>query len=156
MSKKAWLLCGGCLIVGLVIGYFSAWFFARHTIVEALACRDWLMHDMGQHAMQAYHGKDSAVAIYALTSYVSSLQCSVDSEVDGYDPFRTSADVQVRLMFAHARLARLFAASGDAIASSNHLAEALRCRQASGRFQSVTNETELFKLLPELNQKRVP
>ena len=69
MSKKAWIICGGCLIAGLVIGYFMALAQAGKTIADTLAILQ--MTETGQasdRAFQAYQHESSPVAIYTTLS----------------------------------------------------------------------------------------
>jgi hypothetical protein len=156
MKLKACFIRIGCLVVGLAIGYFFEHVRAKRTIVEALAIRDNELTELGTRAMEAYHSTNRPVAIYAFTRYVTAVQLAEDPIVDDYDPFVTKADFQRRLMFAHARLAKLLTANGDNQEATNHIAAALKCAQASGRFSFVTNETLLFGILPENNRKPVP
>ncbi len=50
------------------------------------------------------------------------------------------------MMLDHARLAKLLTASGASDASTNHIAEALKCAPGSERLSSITNEAQLFDI----------
>jgi hypothetical protein len=87
-----------------------------------------------------------------------------DDEKLGNNPFfATPTEIQRRLMFDHARLAKLFTESGQTNAGTNHIAEALKYAQETSidpyviaRFSSITNETQLFEMLAKFDQKGVP
>jgi hypothetical protein len=162
MSKKAWFICIGCLIGGLLVGAFCGALYATKQFAEALALlKAGELSESGERAFQAYQHESNSIAIYALTQDMNTLQ---DAKELGNNPFfATPTEIQRRLMFNHARLAKLFAESGQTNASANHITEALKYAQetsidpnAIGRFSSITNETQLFETLAKFDQKRVP
>ena len=162
MKKKIWLIFIGCLIVGLVIGAFCGVIFTTKQFAETLALlKEGEMSESGERAFQAYQHESNSIGIYALTQDLKILQ---DAKELGNNPFfATPTEVQRRLMFNHARLAKLLAESGQTNASIGHIAEALKYAQETStdpnpiaRFSSVTNETQLSKTLSKFDQKGVP
>jgi hypothetical protein len=150
------------LVGGLVIGIFSGAVYATKQFAEALALlKAAELTESGDRAFQAYQHESNSIAIYALMQDVKTLQ---DAQKLGKNPFyATSTEVQRRLMLDHARLAKLFAEISQTDASTNHIAEALKCAQETGvdsntvaRFSTITNETQLFETLAKFDQKGVP
>jgi hypothetical protein len=162
MKKKTWFISVGCLIAGLAIGYFCGLIHGGGTLANTLALlKETELSESGERAFQAYQHESKPIAIYALTQDLNTLQ---DVKELGNNPFAsTPTEIQRRLMFNHARLAKLFAESGQSNDSTNHIAEALKYAQetsadsnAIARFSSVTNETQLFEMLAKFDQKGVP
>jgi hypothetical protein len=162
MNKKTWFICIGCLIGGLVVGAFCGVLYTTKQFAETLALlKETELSESGERAFQAYQNETNSVAIYALTQDINTLQ---DAKELGNNPFfATPTEIQRRLMVNHARLAKLFAESGQTNASMAHIAEALKYAQETSadpntvaRFSFITNETQLFETLAKFDQKEVP
>jgi hypothetical protein len=160
--EKIWLISLGCLATGLVIGAFCGIIYTTKQFAEALALlKASEMSESGERAFQAYQHESNSIAIYALTQ---DLKIPQDAKELGNNPFfATPTEIQRRLMFNHARLAKLLAESGQTNASMTHIAEALKYAQETStdpnviaRFSSVTNEMQLFETLAKFDQKGVP
>lgn len=152
----------GCLIVGIAIGYFFALVHFGIKFASALALLKTIeISESGERAFQAYQNESRPIAIYALTQDLNTLQ---DAKDLGSNPLlATPTEIQRRLMFDHARLAKLLAESGETNASMENVAEALKYAQetsadpnANARFSNITNETQLFAILNKFDQKGVP
>jgi hypothetical protein len=163
MNKKVWFISIGCLVAGLVIGYFGGVIRATSAFADTLALlKECELAELGQRAFQAYQHESKPIAIYALTQDLSTLQNAEKLGIDN-PILQTRMEIQRRLMFTHARLAKLLAESGETNASASHIAAALRSAQETGsapapirRFPSITNETRLFETLAKFDLKEVP
>ncbi len=163
MSKKAWFVSIGCLLIGMILGGIVAMVFTGIGAARFLAsAHDSQIVELGGRAFKAYQHEDRPVAIYALTDYLSNLQ---DAESSGtHDQFfLPDTELQRCLMFTHARLAKLLAESSQTNASEAHIAEALKYAQKTGsdtrkiaRFTSITNEAQLFDIVSKFDKKSVP
>jgi hypothetical protein len=162
MSKKAWFISIGCLIAGLAIGFFVGLIHGGAILADTLALvKVTELTESGERAFQAYQHESKPIAIYALTQDLNVLQ---NQKYLGNNPFfSTPTEIQRRLMFNHARLAKLLVEDGQTNASQSHIAEALKYAQETSidpnpvaRFSSVTNETQLFEILAKFDQKEVP
>ena len=163
MNKKLWYFCFSFLLLGLALGYLFTIIRLGAKAAESLAfANDKQVVELGSRAFKAYQHEDRSVAIYALTDYLAALQ---DAEnVGAHDSiFLPETELQRCLMFTHARLAKLLANSERADASADHLTEALKYAQETGkdsrkiaRFSSITNESQLFDILSTFDQKGVP
>jgi hydroxyethylthiazole kinase-like sugar kinase family protein len=111
MSKKAWIICSGCLIAGLVIGYFVALAQAGSTIANTLAILQ--LTETGQasdRAYQAYQHESSPVAIYAFTEALDRLKTAEDY---GATPIYTKQMMAFDGLMLHGRLAKLYLTAGQ-------------------------------------------
>ena len=138
MSKKAWIICGGCLVAGLVIGYFAAMARYGSTIANTLAILQ--LTEMGQasdRAYQAYQHESSPVAIYALTEALDRLKTAEDF---GATPIYTEQMMAFDGSTLHGRLARLYLTAGQTNLCEQQVADALKCVQdipaVSGDYKS--------------------
>jgi hypothetical protein len=162
MKKKIWFVSIGCLIAGFAIGYFCALVHEGGIIADSLALlKEIEITESGKRAFQAYQHESKTVAIYALTQDLNILQ---DDEKLGKNPyFATPTEIQRRLMFDHARLAKLLAETGQADVSTNHIVEALKYAQETSddpnkiaRLSYITNDAQLFEIVAKFDQKGVP
>lgn len=151
---KTFLLCFVSLLVGLVVGYFIEMIHAGGQFASTLSLvKETQLAESGDHAFKAYQHESSPIAVYALTQDLATLQ---DAEQLVDDPTSSfQMEVHRRMMLDHARLAKLLAASGATDARTNHIAEALKCAQGSGRLSSITNESQLFDIVAKFDSKGV-
>ena len=145
---KTFLVCFVSLFVGLVIGYFVEMIHAGSQLASTLSLlKECELAASGDHAIKAYQHESKPVAIYALTQDLAALQDAQQLVDDPTSSFRL--EVARRLMFVHARLAKLDY-------GTNEIAEALHCAQAAGsKFSSITNEAALSDLVATFDQKGV-
>ena len=149
MSKKVWIVCGGCLITGLVIGYYAA--KGRDGSVAANTMAILQFTDMAQaeaRAIQAYKHESVPVAIYAMTEL---LQRQKAAEQIGETPFLSKQIMSVDLMLTHARLAKLYGEAGETNLSEQHFAEALHYAEADGK-PAITNRDTLMGFVEKIDK----
>jgi len=145
---KTFLVCFISLLVGLVIGYFVEMIHAGYQLASTLSLlKECELAESGDHAFKAYQHESKPVAIYALSQDLATLQDAQQLVDDPTSSFRL--EVARRMMFVHARLAKLDY-------GTNQVSDALQCAQAAGsRFSSITNETTLSDLVAKFDQKGV-
>src|SRR5476649_2784422 len=99
MSKKAWLNCIGCLIVGLVIGYFYApAVFGKHIADYYASINLMVLGESENRAYRAYQQESSPVAIYALTEI---LDRQTEFEQISNNSFSNKRMISIDLMLTH-------------------------------------------------------
>jgi hypothetical protein len=148
MNKKSWLICIGGLFIGLVLGYFIGILHAGSIMASGLTLlKETELGHSGDVAFQAYQHESRPIAIYALSQDLATLQDAQQLVDDPASSFRL--EVARRMMFVHARLAKLGY-------GTNQISEALQCAQAAGpKFSSITNESELSGMVAKFDQKGV-
>ena len=57
------------------------------------------------------------------------------------------------MMLTHARLAKLYAETGQTNLSAQHVAQALACAKVAGHWSLVTNWTTLEELVGEIDRR---
>jgi hypothetical protein len=150
MNKKAWLFCIGSLIVGLVIGCFAELIWAGGTIANTIACLEMTsVGEMENRAFQAYLHESAPVAIYALTQ---ALNKEKEAEQLGGTPFMSKQIISVDLLLTHARLAKLYAQTGQTNLSSQHFEEALNYAKTEGKLQTITNQAALLDFVAKIDK----
>ena len=150
MSKKAWLNCIGCLIVGFAIGYFYAQAVIGKHIADYYASINLIvLGESGNRAYRAYQHESSSVAIYALAENLDKLKQAEDI---GETPFISKQILSIDLMLTHARLAKLYAETGQTNLSSQHIVEALDYAKSGGKFSEITNQAALMEMLAKFDK----
>jgi hypothetical protein len=151
MSKKAWIVCGGSLIAGLVIGYLVAMERDGSTIATMLAIQQ--LTETGQasdRAFQAYQHESSPVAIYALTEALDRLKTAEDF---GATPIYPKPMMAFDGLMLHGRLARLYLTTGQTSSCEQQVADALKCAQDIPACRAITNQAALMKLIAKADRK---
>jgi hypothetical protein len=151
MSKKAWIFGGGCLIAGLVIGYFVALAQAGSTLANTLAM--FQLTETGQacdRAFQAYQHESSPVAIYALSEALGKLKTAEDF---GATPVYTKQMMAFDGLMLHGRLARLYLIAGQTNSCEQQVADALKCAQDIPACRAITNQMALMELIAKADRK---
>jgi hypothetical protein len=151
MSKKAWICCGGCLVIGLVIGYFVAVARDGSTIANLLATLQ--LTETGEasdRAFQAYQHESSLVAIYALSEALDRLKAAEDF---GATPIYTRRMMTLDELMLRARLARLCLAAGQTNSCEQQVAEALKCAQDVPACRAITNQAALMELIAKADKR---
>jgi hypothetical protein len=163
MNKKAWFISIGCLLLGMIVGGIVATALTGMMAAKILAStHDMQIVESGNRAFKAYQHEDRPVAIYALNDHLAILQ---EAETNGaHDSiFLPGTELQRRLMFTHARLAKLLTDNGQSDMSMTHVTEALKYAQETdkdarkiARFLSITNQSQLFDIVSKFDQKGAP
>ena len=159
MTKKAYFISIGCFIVGLMLGIGGTYFFGvahwgQETANGLFLIKELEVADSGTRAFEAYQGKSSPVGIYALSQHLMTLQKA--QEIGSESPvFMTRLEILRGMMFTHARLAKLYAESGQTDFSAKHVAEALRIANETGKFPAVTNQPALTEIVAMFDLKGI-
>jgi hypothetical protein len=149
MTKKSWLYCAGCLVVGLAVGYFYAQASAGRVVANTLASLE--VVDLGEaenRAFQAYQHESIPVAIYSLSEYLEKLKAA---EQAGATPFVSSQILSIDMMLTHARLAKLYDQTGQTNLSEQHFSEALDCAKADSKL-TITNRDALMEFVAKIDK----
>ena len=151
MSKKAWILCGGCLIAGLAVGYIMAMARYGSTVANVLATLQ--LTETGQasdRAFQAYQHESRSVAIYAFNEALDRLKTAEDF---GPTPIYPKSMMALDGVMLHGRLARLYLAAGQTNLCDQQVADALMCAQDVQACRAITNQATLMELIAKADSK---
>ena len=150
MNKKAWICCGGCLIAGLVIGYFVAMARDGSTIANMLAILQLTeTGQAGDRAFQAYQHEGAPVGIYALTEALDRLKAAEDFDAT---PIYTKQMMAFDGLMLHGRLARLYLTAGQTNLSEQHISDALMCAKDIPACRAITNQVVLMELIAKADK----
>jgi hypothetical protein len=152
MTKRAWFYCGGCLILGLSVGYFYAQARGNRAVASMFACLNIESVVASQRAAnEAYEHESSPVAIYALTQSLDRLteceQSPTNFTIAGEPFFVSKQQFAFYMMTTHARLAKLYSETGQTNLSVQHIAEALSYAKEGGKYYAVTNDPALMEFI---------
>ncbi len=151
MSKKAWIVCGGCLIAGLVIGYLVATERDGSTVATMLAIQQLTeTSQASDRAFQAYQHESACVAIYALTEALDRLKAAEDF---GATPIYSKQMMSFDGLLLHGRLARLYLTTGQTNLCEQHVTDALKCAQDIPACRAITNQAALMELIAKADKK---
>lgn len=149
MSKHSLLYCIGCLVLGLVVGYFYARASAGRVVANTFATLEFTdLGESSEHAMKAYQHDSVPVAIYALTEVLDKLKAA---EQLGETPLLSKQIISIDLMLTHARLAKLYAEAGQTNLSARHIDEALRYAKVDSNLE-ITNQDELMDFVAKIDK----
>jgi hypothetical protein len=156
MSKKAYFVAVGCFIGGVLLGvgggYFCGIAYWGKQMADGLALiKETEIAESGQRAFAAYQHETPPVAIYALSQYLETLKQA--EEIGGANPvFMTKAAINFDTMLTHARLAKIYEATGQSDLSAQQFAEALRRASQDPKFQIITNKTILKEIVSRVDK----
>jgi hypothetical protein len=149
MTTKSWLCCGGCLVVGLAVGYFYAQASAGRVVANKFASLEILdLGDSENRTFQAYQHETIPVAIYALTELLDKQKAA---ELIGETTFMSKQIISIDLMLTHARLAKLYAEAGQTNLSERHFTEALNYAKADSKL-TITNRETLMDFVAKIDK----
>lgn len=156
MTRKAYIIALGCFIVGLLLGVGGAYFcggaYSGKQIADGLALfKEMEIAEAGQRAFAAYQHESPQVAIYALSQYLDTLK-KTEEMADENAVFMTKSGINFDTMLAHARLAKVYAASGQADRSMQQIAQALKRASQDRRLQTITNEVALTEVVARIDK----
>lgn len=155
MSKKTFLVGFGCCVLGLAFGIGGTYVAMRlhstkHAAKTLSAVEQMKLGEESERAHHAYRHESKPVAIYALSQYVKQLK-QVEEMPDN-PHLMTGRMLAFDLTLAHARLARLYAETGETNLSAQHLTHALAYAQKSPA-AGITNQTGLAELIDKLDRQ---
>jgi hypothetical protein len=151
MSKKAWIVCSGCLLVGWAVGYLVEMARAGSTIAKFLAIQQ--LTETGQasdRAFQAYQHESSPVAIYAFTEALDRLKTAEDF---GPTPIFPKQMMAFDGLLLHGRLARLYLTSGQTNLCEQQVDDAIKCAQDVPACRAIINQAALMELIAKADRK---
>ncbi len=149
MSKHSWFYCIGCLVLGVIVGYFYAEARAGRAVANAYAAFEITgLGESSGHAQKAYEHESVPVAIYAMTEL---LDKQTAAEQVGETAFESKRMISIDLMLTHARLAKLYSEAGQTNLNAQHLAEALRYARADSNLV-ITNEETLMDFVAKVDK----
>lgn len=147
----------GCmgLIVGFVLGVGGTYvaitqYAATRAAGTLFVVEQMKLGEASERAHQAYRHESKPVAIYALSEYANMLKKT--HEMPENPRLMTRRMLAFDLTLAHARLAKLYAETGETQLSAQHVTEALAYAQKSSA-AGITNQTGLAELIDRLDQK---
>jgi hypothetical protein len=152
MSKRTYFITAGSFLGGLLLGIGLTYFFSTahcgKQIEDTLALiKDIETVGTGHRAFEAYKHNSPPVAIYALNLYLDSLKKA--EEMGG--GLLTGGDLSFTVMLAHARLAKVYAESGQFDLSTQHVAIALARATQDRKFRAITNAASLAEIVARLD-----
>ena len=151
MNRKAWICCGVCLIIGLVVGYFVATARDGSTIAQMLAIFQLTQTaQANDRAYQAYLHESSPVGIYALHEALDKLK---DAEDFGPTPIYTTNMMAFDELMLRGRLAKLYLAAGQTNLCKQQVDDALKCAQEIPACRAITNQAALMLLIVKADSK---
>ena len=154
MTKPAWLFCGTGFVAGLAAG-IAVGVYAAHTGAGAGGSRmfDTLkfmeLAASDERAIAAYKHGSPPVAIYALSE---SLDRMKEAEQFGDTQLFSKRVIADEMMLAHARLANVYAQTGETNLATQHIEAALRCSKEAGRASWFTNRDALLDYVAKLDR----
>jgi len=154
MNKRAWFNCIGCLIAGFAIGYFYDEAVTGKHIADYYGSINLLfLGESANHASHAYQHESSPVAIYALTEFLDMQTKLAHTETNNLSNKKMFSD---DMTLTHARLAKLYAETGQTNLSEQHIDEALNWAKEGHIFQWITNKSTLMELVAKFDKIKVP
>lgn len=152
MINKALFASLGCLIVGLLLGaggmYVVQWTRNTKAIANTAITTEFTkLGEAGEQAQAAYRHETKPVAIYALSQYLSGLQ-----KAEGIPGMVPQYPIHSDMMLTHARLANLYAETGQSNLSTQHVAQAIACAKVAGHWSEITNWARLDEIVGRIDR----
>ena len=156
MSKKTFFPLFGCCVLGLVFGIGGTYVvvvphYAKLVAGTIFAAELTKIGEEERQSYEAYKHESKPVAIYALSQLLNTLRKAEEISENAF--FLPKREISVDMMLAHARLAKLYAETGETNQSAQHVAEALSCAAKSGTCQTITNQAALAEFVAKIDQK---
>jgi hypothetical protein len=133
--------------IGLVVGLVSMFMYqvavrAQYAREDSDASLDYYLWRQAEDSTRL---ESSPVIIYAWSRYLDNIE-----RLRGRSQrFWARTESPFVLMSGHGCMAKIYAQLGDTNLSEEHLAQALRYAQATGRYPTVTNQAMLWDFLDQ-------
>lgn len=147
MWKKIGLVVLG-LVIGCVLGGILSMAYFGHTLATGMfMLQEKEIFKMGEAAEDAYYNQPNEVAVWALENYIKILNELKEerSHEEAENPyFMLSPDTD--LVFAHARLGKLYKQVGYDEKSRYHFEQAISCSKYTP-WKSINTEEDCLRIL---------
>ena len=151
MNNKVWLLCGFAagLVAGTVIAVL-AWQAGKGAGAAQMlvTVKFTELASSDEQAFEAYKHESPPVAIYALSQSLKKIKEAQQFEAN---PLFAKPFLSDEMMLAHARLAKLYAQTGETNLAAQHITEALQCAKESGHASWFTNSDALMRFVAKID-----
>lgn len=155
MSKNAAILflSLGCLLSGLLVGVTGTYLvlmphYTKKGAQVFFTAEAYKLGEAANRSFQAYKHESKPVAIYALSEYLLAMKKA--QEIPENVRLVDDRGLYLDMMLTHARLARLYAQTGQTNLSAEHFSEALGC--AKQGTPSVTNQASLEQFVDRIDR----
>lgn len=141
------------LVIGCALGGILSMAYSGHTLATSMfMLQEKEIYKMGEAAEEAYYNQPNEVVVWALASYIKVLNELKEerSHAEVENPyFILSPDTD--LVFAHARLGRLYKQMGSAEKSRYHFEKAISHSKYT-KFKSINTEEDCVRMLDALDK----
>ena len=149
MRSGLWFLLAGFLIGAATIAFGVAYLVRVHS--RGVATIEFIrLHEESKQAFAAYRHETKPVAIATMGHYLGALERAESKPEIG--SFLPKGGVAADLMFAHARLAKLYAENSQSALSTQQVAQALACAKRAGHWSLVTNWAILEEFVDRIDK----
>jgi len=142
-----------CLAIGCVLGVILSTVYFGHKLATGMfMLQEKEIFEMGETAEDAYYNQPNEVAVWALESYIKTLNKVKEerSHAGVENPyFILSPDTD--LVFAHARLGKLFKQMGDTEKSRYHFEQAISHSKYT-KLKCFNTEEDCVRMLDTLDK----
>lgn len=143
-----------CLVTGCVLGGILSMAYYGHKLATGMfMLQEKEIFKMGEAAVEAYYNQPNEVAVWALVSYITRLNELKEerSHAEVENPyFILSPDTD--LVFAHARVGKLYKQMGNAEKSRYHFEQAMS-NIKNTRLKAIKTEVDLIDFTNKLDQE---
>lgn len=144
-----------CLVTGFILGYILTMAnYGRKLATGMFMLQEKEICKMGVAAEDAYYSQPNEVAVWALENYIKTLNEVKEerSQTGVENPyFILSPDID--LVFAHARLGKLYKQMGDAENSRYYFEQAISHSKHT-KMKKLDTEEDCMRMLDELDKTR--
>ncbi len=152
MWKKIGLVALG-IVIGCVLGVFLSMAYMGRTLATGMFfLQEKELVNIGEAAEDAYYNEPNEVAVWALENYIKTLNNLKEERksINVKNPyFILSPDTD--LLFAHARLGKIYKQLGNDEKSQYHLEQAISYGKNS-QCKSVNTQEDCLKMLDALDK----
>jgi tetratricopeptide (TPR) repeat protein len=155
MWKKIGLVALG-IAIGCVLGVFLSMAYMGHTLaVGMFFLQEKELVNIGEAAEDAYHNEPNQVGIWALENYIKTLNNLKEERksINVKNPyFILSPDTD--LLFAHARLGKIYKQLGNDEKSRYHFEQAISYSKNT-KCQSLNTQEDCEKMIDALDKSHI-
>jgi tetratricopeptide (TPR) repeat protein len=151
MWKKTGLVILG-IVIGCVLGVFLSMAYMGHTMATGMfALQEKEIFNIGEAAENAYYNEPNEVAAWALENYIKTLNELKEERksAEVKNPYFTLAP-DIDLLFAHARLGKIYKQLGNDEKARYHFEQALSYSKNT-ELKSINTQEDCLKILDALD-----
>lgn len=145
-----------CLVIGCILGGVLSMAYMGHNLAKGMfMLQEKEIFEMGEAAEDAYYSQPNEVAVWALESYIKTLNKVKEerSPAGIENPYFIFLSPDKDLVFAHARLGKLYKQMGNDEKSRYHFEQAISCSKLTS-FECINTEEDCLKILDGLDKAR--